>query len=349
MLGMSRSADLQFDVVIANPPFGHGHALPQSISSVGELAFLELSIAMLSPNGRCAIIVPDGILFRAERPFRRVRERLLTEFAVIGVVRLPASTFPSAPHVRTNILFFERDAAQPDTIRYYQMQLAGDSRTRPALSDDTLSGALAWIRDGVPDLYSWEVDVADVKREDWSLDIAWPGASDMYTTAAAEQLSLFPDARASSGANTDTCLLAPWVEERGERAGAIEIDRFLGVSKNGFAPVKDKPAANTRDYRRVSAGDIAYNPTRIDSRAIALCERTADAGWVSPSYVVFRVRDDAPFTSSDLLGYLKSPSGRAEAKRYSHGSVQRRLRFKDLGQIRLPLQACADTARTGSR
>lgn len=337
MAQVLRSTDWQVDIMLANPPFGRGHLLPQpAASSVGELAYLELSMAILKPRGRCAVVVPDGILFRDEGPFRRARERLLTEFAVVGVVRLPVGTFASAPTIRTNVLIFERDSEQPDVIRYYQVQSTGSPPTRPPLESDALAGAVAWLCHGKPDRYSWEVRAQDVRCGDWSLDIPWPG-TEGDNQAPAGQLHLLPD-KPNAPNNQATVQLGAWIEKRGMTAGSQTVERFLGVSKHGFAPFKGKPASDTRRYRRVETGDLAYNPMRAALGAIALCQSPHEAGWVSPAYVVFRPKDGAPFSGTNLLRFLRSPAGMIETDRHSHGSVRRRLRYKDLGQMAVPVQ-----------
>jgi type I restriction enzyme M protein len=331
-----RSSDWQVDVMLTNPPFGPGHSLPPPTqSSIGELAFLELAMARLGPRGRCGIIVPDGVLFRDERLFRRARERLLTEFAVTGIVRLPAGAFASAPSVHTNLLLFERGIAQPDLIRHYQVRAQSDPRSPSALGLDGLAGALAWVRGGKPDRYSWEVRVEEVMCGDWSLDVPWPGEDGGHISDTAGQLVLFPD-RAYTPDAQATTRLGAWIERRGAMAGSQTVDRLLGISKHGFASPKGKSASDPRKCRRVAAGEFAYNPERVALGSIVLCRGTCEEGWVSHSYVVFRLTNGAPISEAALLGFLKSSAGMAAVDRHSHGSVRRRLRFKDLAQILIP-------------
>jgi type I restriction enzyme M protein len=329
-----RSADWRFDVLHVNPPFGRDH-LPPETSLPRELAFLEMSMTLLNPRGRCGIVVPDGILFRDERPFRRIRERLLTEFAVIGIVRLLVGTFASAPNVRTNLLIFERGVIQPDLIRYYQIQAADRVPLGSVPCAAAMERALAWIRDGVPDRYSWDVRVEDVKCGDWSLDIPWPDERHDHNHRRG-QLPL-PTNQADPIA-AQAFPLANLIERRGAKAGSRTVDRLLGISKHGISPFKGKPASDISRYRRVECRDFAYNPMRVASGAIALCQDPQEEGWVSPAYVVFKLKDGAPFSSEHLLNFLRTPSGMAEAERHSHGSVCRRLRYKDLGRILVPMR-----------
>ncbi len=117
----------QHQVILTNPPFG-GNENPQvqqnfpSRSAATELLFLQHCMAKLAAPGRAAIVVPDGVLYRAEQAFSTVRRRLMTEFALTAIVRLPTGVFPTAADTRTNLLFFERGVMdQPQAIRYYQV------------------------------------------------------------------------------------------------------------------------------------------------------------------------------------------------------------------------------------
>ena len=214
------------------------------------------------------------------------------------------------------------------------MQPAGGSPSS-ALGPDALARAVAWLRDGEPDRYSWEVRVTDVRDGDWSLDIPWPG-EEGDNLRLIDRLRLFSDEANSLDAQA-AVRLGAWIERRGAPAGSHTVDTLLGVSKYGFVPFKGEPASDTRRYRRVEIGDLAYNPMRAALGAIDLCQGPRDEGWVSPAYVVFRLRDGAPFSETNLLRFLRSPAGMIGMDKHSHGSVRRRLRYKDLEQMLIPV------------
>lgn len=123
--------------------------------------------SFLADGGRCAIVIPDGILYRTIQAYSTVRRRLLTEFAVSAVIRLPLGVFPAAADTRTNILIFQRGIEQPEKIRYYQvLPPAGKSmysKTNP-LPRAKLKPVKDWILKGIADEQSWEVSVGDVKQ-----------------------------------------------------------------------------------------------------------------------------------------------------------------------------------------
>lgn len=317
--------------VPTNPPFGlhQTSPWPHGRTVVSELCFLKWWMTHAAPSGQCAIIVPDGVLFREARTFRETRERLLTDFAVVAVVRLPVGTFRDAPAVRTNILLLARDI-QPATIRYYQVPRQGpSSSTDAALQSDALEGALAWALDGTPDSHSWEVSVRDIKQGNWSLDIPCPnsiGDGTRQTDTHVEsngQLTLPPATHKRSAAD-ETTVLGHWIEKRGAGAGQLGCKGpFVGVYQRGLGPAKGKRATRTNRYRRVERNDIAYNPMRAMEGAIALCRKVTEEGWVSPDYIVFRVKEDAPFSATYVphISRAKEVNGQSICLAMAHSAA----------------------------
>lgn len=104
----------QYEVILSNPPFA-GQIPSESVrtdlptgSKKSELLFLALMMRSLAPGGRCAVVVPEGLLFGSTRAHRELRERLLHEFEVLAVVSLPAGVFKPYAGVKTSVLVFRR-------------------------------------------------------------------------------------------------------------------------------------------------------------------------------------------------------------------------------------------------
>jgi len=312
----------------------------------------------LASGGRCAIVVPDGILYRAESAFSSVRRRLMTEFNVTAIVRLPPGVFPTAPDTRTNLLFFDRAESKPPVIKYYQVVppvgKRAYSKTSPLLPE-VLDGARKWIRDGLPNEYSWEISIEEIRQGGYDLDIPWRvpdqaldesvrsqrieelvNSAQMVREIAGQLIEL--SEHADDFATARVMPLKGFVEERGARAGRVQPEQFVGVSNSGGLGIfKGKPAKDTSRYRRLEVGDFVYNPMRVNVGSIALCSSEGQAGWVSPDYIVFRVSEGAPFTSNYLLTFLKSELGKSEITRRSRGAVRRRLYFENLLQVEVPV------------
>jgi N-6 DNA Methylase len=123
-------------------PEGSSSSLTWSVRS--ELRYLEWAIDHLAPGSRCTLIVPDGILFRKDRIYRHVRERLLTECVVRAVVRLPIGIFSDAKGIRVSLLVFEGGTTRQGVIRYYEVpSLTREQISRRILPADVLDGAIA--------------------------------------------------------------------------------------------------------------------------------------------------------------------------------------------------------------
>ncbi|HEY9562456.1 MAG TPA: N-6 DNA methylase [Nocardioides sp.] len=352
----------QFSVILTNPPFG-GTENPQvqqnfpSKSAATELLFLQHCMAKLRDGGRAAIVLPDGILYRTETAFSTVRRRLINEFNVTAIVRLPTGVFPTAPDTRTNIIFFGKNG-RTETIRYYQVPAPPGkrsySKTNP-ITADVLKGAEAWLTEGMADDCAWEVAYDALVESGFDLDIPWPNAA-LGTGAdtAGERIEglhtrlgvmvELTQALATAHSSMERFPLAEarpigdWVVEAGPRAGDQLPERYVGVSNTGgLAPFKGKTAKDTSRYRELRPGDFVYNPMRVNVGSIALCRREDEAGWVSPDYVVFRLADDTPFDEEYLLMFLKSEQGRAEIERESRGAVRRRLYFDGVKKLNVPV------------
>jgi len=119
----------RFDIIMTNPPFGkkssitifngEGKAERESISyerddfwtttSNKQLNFLQHVKTIMKINGKCAIVVPDNVLFEGGSG-ETVRKKLLEQFDVHTLLRLPTGIF-YAPGVKANLLFFDKKPA----------------------------------------------------------------------------------------------------------------------------------------------------------------------------------------------------------------------------------------------
>jgi type I restriction enzyme M protein len=361
------SPDRQYDVILTNPPFG-GRENPQiqqnfpAKSSATEVLFLQHVMAFLKAGGRVGIVVPDGVLFRADGGFAHVRSRLVDDFNVTAIVRLPLGAFPFAPDTRTNLLFFSKQPVE-GTIRYYQVKPPPGKRaftkTR-SVTDEVLAGALAWVVDGIPDAHSWEVSREGIRAANYDLDLQPPevterldpklvsarveGFSDQAQAFARLIVRLLDAAnRAERYRLNGVAELGAFIEERGPRSGDDKPERFIGVSNaGGLVRFKGAVARDTSRYRRVEPGDFVYNPMRINVGSIALCCTDVEAGHASPDYVVFCLKPDAPFSPEYLLRYLQSSIGLRQIQRNAQGTIRSRLYFNNLCHVQVPVPAEPD-------
>ncbi len=133
--------DDQFDVILMNPPYGGSEKadvknhFPSDLAS-SETADLFMAVIMyrLKKNGRAAVILPDGFLFGTDNAKINLKKKLLSEFNLHTIVRLPGSVFSPYTSITTNILFFDNTRPTEETW-YYRLDMPEGykhfSKTKP--------------------------------------------------------------------------------------------------------------------------------------------------------------------------------------------------------------------------
>lgn len=135
----------RFDVILMNPPYGgsekadvKGH-FPDDLAS-SETADLFMAVIMyrLKTNGRAAVILPDGFLFGTDNAKINIKKKLLNDFNLHTVVRMPSSVFAPYTSITTNILFFDRTHPTEETW-FYRLDMPDEykhfSKTKPMRLD----------------------------------------------------------------------------------------------------------------------------------------------------------------------------------------------------------------------
>lgn len=115
----------RFDVVLMNPPYGGSEKadvknhFPDDLAS-SETADLFMSVIMyrLKQGGRAAVILPDGFLFGTDNAKVNIKKKLLREFDLHTIIRLPGSVFSPYTSITTNILFFDHTHPTEETWFY---------------------------------------------------------------------------------------------------------------------------------------------------------------------------------------------------------------------------------------
>lgn len=110
--------DDRFDVILMNPPYGgnekadvKSHFPADMRSSETADLFMVLIMYRLKRGGRAAVIVPDGFLFGVDGAKLEIKKKLLRDFNLHTVIRLPQSIFSPYTSIATNILFFNNEVA----------------------------------------------------------------------------------------------------------------------------------------------------------------------------------------------------------------------------------------------
>ena len=126
----------KYSLILANPPFKG--SLDYDIVSADllkvcktkktELLFLALFLRMLRVGGRCACIVPDGVLFGSSKAHKALRKALIEENRLEAVISMPSGVFKPYAGVSTGILIFTKTGhGGTDNVWFYDMMADGFS------------------------------------------------------------------------------------------------------------------------------------------------------------------------------------------------------------------------------
>ncbi len=137
-----------YSLIMANPPFT-GSVFQEEISKdllalcktkKTELLFMALFIKMLKIGGRCASIVPDGVLFGSSTAHKALRKELVENQQLIAVISMPSGVFKPYAGVSTAVVIFTKtNQGGTDKVWFYDMKADGyslDDKRSPIEKND---------------------------------------------------------------------------------------------------------------------------------------------------------------------------------------------------------------------
>ena len=122
----------KYSLVLANPPFKgsldaesvSGDLLKVCKTKKTELLFLTLFLRILKIGGRCACIVPDGVLFGSSKAHKDIRTEIVENQRLEAVISMPSGVFKPYAGVSTAILVFTKtEHGGTDNVWFYDMKL----------------------------------------------------------------------------------------------------------------------------------------------------------------------------------------------------------------------------------
>jgi type I restriction enzyme M protein len=174
--------DERFDVIAMNPPFGgieeDGIAtnFPQAFRAkeTADLFMVRIMYS-LKQGGRAGVILPDGFLF-GEGVKTNIKEKLLAEFNLHTIVRLPNGVFAPYTDINTNILFFTKGEPTKE-VWFFEHPLPEGykkyNKTKP-LRIEEFKLEKRWGENRVENEYAWKVSVEEIKARNYNLDYKNP-------------------------------------------------------------------------------------------------------------------------------------------------------------------------------
>ncbi|PTN10053.1 type I restriction enzyme M protein [Mangrovibacterium marinum] len=180
--------DDQFTLILANPPFKGSLDYDSVESSIlkkvktkkTELLFLGLMLRALKTGGRCAVIVPDGVLFGSSKAHKQIRQELVEGQRLQAVISMPSGVFKPYAGVSTAVLIFTKtNSGGTDKVWFYDMRADGlslDDKRNPIKENDIPDILKRWSeleneakRERTE--RSFLVPFAEIKANDWDLSI----------------------------------------------------------------------------------------------------------------------------------------------------------------------------------
>ena len=166
--GTVDSNDLERDSKLFPRAADKGKKKDDALTNKSELLFLWLMLDLLQIGGRCAVIIPEGVLFGNTDAHVRLRRELLTEHVVEGVISLPGGVFQPYTGVKTSILLFRKETRRDEKqsfsgqnprteyVWFYEVEEDGFSRDakrnpRPGQRNDLWDALVkfkVWLAEG---------------------------------------------------------------------------------------------------------------------------------------------------------------------------------------------------------
>ena len=177
-----------YTLCLANPPFAgtlDKDSISKSLLAIAsttktELLFVSLFLRMLQLGGRCASIVPDGVLFGNSKAHKTLRKELVDNQQLQAVISMPSGVFQPYSGVSTAILIFTKtNAGGTDKVWFYNMKADGYSldQKRTEVSENDIPDVVARFQnlnseaDRTRKEQSFLVSVEELREKDYDLSM----------------------------------------------------------------------------------------------------------------------------------------------------------------------------------
>jgi len=207
-----------YSLILANPPF-KGTIDKESVApglknvtntNKTELLFLALMLRMLKMGGRCAVIVPDGVLFGSGKAHKSLRQEIVANNKLEAVISMPSGVFKPYAGVSTAILIFTKTGSGgTDNVWFYDMKADGKSLDdkRNLLVDE--------------DLFASFTEGAQILSEEEK-------AKNHHNFNIPDIIARYPQRASDSRARTEQSFLVPFAEIE-ENDYDLSINRYKEI------------------------------------------------------------------------------------------------------------------------
>ncbi len=341
------------DVILANPPFmsPKGGIKPHKRFSIqakrSEVLFVDYMAEHLTPTGRAAIIVPEGIIFQSQDAYKSLR-KMLVENSLVAVISLPAGVFNPYAGVKTSILILDKSLArQCNTIAFFKVENDGFGlgAQRRAIGKNDLpqvqSELAAYLhalrsQSSIESILSITSTAQIVPKEKIAANGDYNLSGERYREGAASVGLMWPLVPIG-----DVCIIERGASPRPIHDFITDAPNGVNWIKIGDAEVGAKYITATKERvtpegaaksRRVKPGDFVLSNSMSFGRPYVM----ATDGCIHDGWLL--LRDQSPLLDQDFLyNILGSDRVFAQFKQAATGGVVNNLNSEIVRRVQIPL------------
>ena len=332
-----------FDVILANPPFmsPKGGIRPHNKFSVkanrAEVLFVDYIAEHLTVNGRAGVIVPEGIISKADKAYKTLRKRLVEDQFLWAVVSLPAKIFEPYAGVKTSILFLDKKRAKnSNEILFVNIQNDGFElgATRRKIDRNDLPQAFkvlkSWSKGKkeTTNIAHWVKKEKIIKSEDYNLiGSRYKTEKEIFSNWSLVELGEIAEISSGNSAPQDKNLFINGIYPfcRTSDVGKIHIS-------NNFVKIKDRLNKKGVDGLKLFKKDTILFPksgasTFLNHRVILGVD----------SYVSSHLATISSNKNKVLPKFLFNLLCSIDAKKLTNEQSYPSLKLSEIKQIKIPL------------
>lgn len=351
-----------FDLILAVPPWGQrssAYAYRNEFpipTSTTEALFLQHIMASLRPGGRAVVAFPDGILFRAGAE-KQLRERLLSDFYVEGILALPSGAFTPFTGLNSNLIVFRREEPA-SSVRFFLVEDFPSGLRKRELFSPSEQQLLAkrvaqTFHDGKSSTHLWSTSITTLAQRDWELIVKRTGDD-----ALAEQLkaltetdptiklrSLQQIADIFTGISYNQSISTKDAKAPDAVAGLLRVSDVIGAGAKApelFLTKAGEAKAKEKHYLRPF--DIVVTKSGTIGKVGLISDIAGTIGAIATQGLAV-IRPRKGITAQFLAELLRSPAYQSWLKGHARGATIQHLSMEALRDLKIPVPPLQMQAR----
>lgn len=189
-------SDEKKDIIITNPPFGGTEEGGIEVNFPTQFRtketadlFLVLIMYLLKDGGKSGVVLPDGFMF-GEGIKTAIKEKLLNDFNLHTIIRLPKGVFSPYTNINTNLLFFDKTGSTKE-VWFFEHPLPEGYKNytkRKPIQHNEFQLEKDWWKRREENDFAWKVSLSEIKDRNYNFDIRNPTKSNAETILSASNI-----------------------------------------------------------------------------------------------------------------------------------------------------------------